>query len=278
MRLRDSLFLADIRPLLMPGGGRNAAAARARPPYFSVENPPLADWELGLRVGGTEFLRMRTPVFEGTGSARFDLAGTLREPRAVGEFWVERGNILFPFATFAVQEGAVRLRASDPYAPALDFRATGRRLGYDLRLELGGTADAPQLQLASSPPLEAETVLLMVTAGAAPAQGSGAASGTQRLAAVGAYVGRDLLRTLGLAGTDEERLTLSSGEKVSRAGRETYGFEFKLNEDWALTGEYDEFDAYNVGVKRRFGPEAGEAADAAGKTDTDAKKEGADGR
>ena len=260
VRLRESLFLADIRSFVVPSGGRGAAAALARPPYFSVENPPLADWELALRVGGRAFLRLRTPVFEGVGSARFDLTGTLREPRAVGEFWVERGNILFPFASFAVREGAVRLRASDPYTPALDFHATARRLGYDLRLELDGTADAPQLQLTSSPPLEAETVLLMVTAGAAPGQGTGAASGTRRFAAVGAYVGRDLLRSLGVGGTDEERLTLSSGEKVSRAGRETYGFEFKLNDWWALTGEYDEFDAYNVGVKRRFGPGVREEA------------------
>ena len=43
--------------------------------------------------------------------------------------------------------------------------------------------------------------------------------------------------------------------------RETYGFEFKLNDWWALTGEYDEFDAYNVGVKRRFGPGVGPEAD-----------------
>jgi Uncharacterized protein conserved in bacteria len=273
VRLRDSLFLADIRPLLAPIGGRGAAAAaRARPPFFSVEEPPLADWELGLRVGGLDFLRLRTPVFEGVGSARFDLTGTLREPRAIGEFWVERGNILFPFATFAVQEGAVRLRASDPYTPALEFRATGRRLGYDLRLEIGGTAESPRLQLTSSPPLEAETVLLMVTAGTAPSQGTGAASRTQRLAAVGAYVGRDLLRTLGIAGADEERLTMSSGEKVSRAGRETYGLEFKLNERWSLTGEYDEFDAYNVGVKRRFGPGVkAEAEDKAEKGAEDAR-------
>ncbi len=250
VRLRDSLFLLDIRPLIAGRGGGGGGAER-RPPYFSVETPPLADWELGLRVGGVEFLRMRTPVFEGTGSARFDLSGTLREPRAVGEFWVERGNILFPFATFAVQEGAVRLRASDPYTPVLDFRAEGRRLGYDLRLELNGTADNPQLQLTSSPPLEAETALLMVTAGTSPVEGRGA-SGTQRLAAVGAYLGRDVLRSLGFGGTDEERLVITSGENVSRQGRETYGFEFRLNNKWALTGEYDEFDAYNVGVRRRF--------------------------
>jgi translocation and assembly module TamB len=249
--LRDSLFLVDIRPLITPRGGGGGGGAERRPPYFSVETPPLADWELGLRVGGVEFLRMRTPVFEGTGSARFDLAGTLREPRAVGEFWIERGNILFPFATFAVQEGAVRLRASDPYTPVLDFRAEGRRLGYDLRLELNGTADNPQLQLTSSPPLEADTVLLMVTAGVSPVEGRGA-SATQRLAAVGAYLGRDVLRTLGLGSSEEERLVITSGENVSRQGRETYGFEFRLTPKWALTGEYDEFDAYNVGLQRRF--------------------------
>jgi translocation and assembly module TamB len=106
--------------------------------------------------------------------------------------------------------------------------------------------------------LEAETLLLMVTAGAAPSEGRGSASAAQRLAAVGAYVGRDLLRTLGLGGADEERLTFSGGEKVSRQGRETYGFEFKLDERWSLTGEYDEFDAYNAGLKRRLRPEPAE--------------------
>ena len=253
VRLRDSLFLADIRPLIASSGG-SASAARARPPYFSVETKPLAEWELAVRVGGERFLRLRTPVFNGVVSADFDLSGTLREPRAAGEARVDSGVILFPFASFAVQEGTVRLRRADPFSPALDFRASGRRLGYDLRLELGGTVDAPQLQLFSSPPLEAENLLLMVTAGAAPVEGRGAASAASRLAAMGAYVGRDLLRTAGLGGSDEERLSLSSGEKVSRQGRETYGFDYRLDDVWSLTGEYDEFDAYNVGVKRRLGP------------------------
>jgi translocation and assembly module TamB len=261
VRLRDSLFLADVRPLIARRGGGGPEVPRARPPYFSVDTAPLADWELALRVGGERFLRVRMPVFEGLGSARFDLSGTMREPRAVGEFRVERGNILFPFASFAVQEGTVRLREADPYTAALDFRATGRRLGYDLRLELEGTVDEPRLQIYSSPPLDAERVLLMVTAGQSPTQGVGGSSGTQRLAAVGAYVGRDFLRTLGFAGTDEERLTISSGEKVSRQGRETYGFDLRLNERWSLTGEYDEFDSYNIGVRRRWGPEAPDAGE-----------------
>ncbi|MEY4489730.1 MAG: hypothetical protein RIQ79_2238, partial [Verrucomicrobiota bacterium] len=255
VRLRDSLFLADIRPLIA-SSRESAATVQARPPYFSVETPPLTDWELGLRVVGDGFLRMRTPVFEGVGSALFELSGTLFEPRATGEFWVERGNILFPFASFAVQEGALRLRTTDPYTPVLSFRATARRLGYDLRLELNGTVDAPQLQISSSPPLSAENLMLMVTTGKGPTEDRGSASSTQRLAAVGAYMGRDMLRSLGVGGIDDERFSMSSGEKVSRQGRETYGFEFKLDERWSLTGEYDEFDAYNAGLKRRFGASA----------------------
>lgn len=200
---------------------------------------------------GDRFVRVRTPVFEGRGSAAFALEGTLREPRVSGEFTVDPGRILFPFASFAVQEGAVRISRSDPYTARLDFRASGRRLGYDLRLEIDGTAEAPQLRLFSTPALDAETLLLMITAGVAPTEGQTAGAG-QRLAAVGAYVGRDLLRTFGVAGADEERLTIRAGDQVSRAGRETYGFDFRLTDKWSVVGDYDEFDAYNMGVRRRF--------------------------
>ncbi|MBC8009847.1 MAG: translocation/assembly module TamB domain-containing protein, partial [Burkholderiales bacterium] len=253
VRMRDSLFLADIRPLIAAtsGGGGSAAAARARPPYFSVDTEPLGGWALGVTVRGDEFLRLRTPVFEGVGSTRFSLTGTLRDPRVEGEFVIDEGRILFPFASFTVQDGAVRILRNDPFTPRLDFRAQGRRLGYDLRLELTGTAEAPQLQLFSTPALDAEALLLMVTAGVSPEQDQ-TSRASQRLAAVGAYVSRDLLRTLGLASTDEERLSIQAGEQVSRAGRETYGFDFRLDERWSLVGDYDEFDAYNMGVKWRI--------------------------
>jgi translocation and assembly module TamB len=48
-----------------------------------------------------------------------------------------------------------------------------------------------------------------------------------------------------------DRLMFSSGEHVSRQGRETYSIEYRLNNRWSLTGEYDEFDDYNAGVKWR---------------------------
>lgn len=168
-----------------------------------------------------------------------------------GEFQINEGNILFPFATLAVREGTVRILHTDPYTPRLDFRAHGRRLGHDLGLELTGTPEAPQMRLFSTPALDAETLLLMVTAGIAPSRDQ-TARGAQRLAAVGAYVGRDFFRIFGLGGSDEERLSIRTGEQVSRAGRETYGFDFRLDDRWSLVADYDEFDAYNMALKRRF--------------------------
>ncbi|MCU0792519.1 MAG: hypothetical protein MUE42_06645, partial [Opitutaceae bacterium] len=59
------------------------------------------------------------------------------------------------------------------------------------------------------------------------------------------------------------------GERVSRQGRETYGFEFKLNDKWSLAGEYDEFDAYNAGLRRKLSGRP-PVAEAPAQTETEA--------
>jgi translocation and assembly module TamB len=98
--------------------------------------------------------------------------------------------------------------------------------------------------------------LLMVMTGQPPATQSTATTANplasangQRLALLGAYLGRGLFADLGLGG--EDRLEISSGEQISDQGRETYEFEYKLDDRWSLTGEYDRFDSYNAGVKWR---------------------------
>ncbi len=250
-RLRDSLFLADIRALIPSGGPRGPAR---RPPYFSVTYAPLDRWELNVSIRGEDALKVRTTLFDGLGSARLRLGGTLGEPRLTGEVTVDEGRVKFPFATFRVQEGRVTLTEADPYSPRLRVNAASRRLDHDLRMELSGTLDAPVLQFHSSPPLDSEAVLLMVMAGTPPTENGGQKTSAQRMARLGAYLGGDVLRNVVGLETDGERLLITSGEKVSRQGRETYGFEYRLNPRWSLVGEYDEFDDYNAGVKWRITP------------------------
>jgi translocation and assembly module TamB len=246
--LRDCLVLSDLADVL-PTGLRGV---RRQPPYFSVEAVPFSRWPLAVEIRGPAAIRLRTPFFTGTASAHFNLGGTLGEPRAVGEVTVEDGRIFFPFATFTVQNGVLRLRTADPFHPDLQVNAISRRHNYELRLEATGAPEAPVLVFSSNPPLGAGDVLLMVMAGQIPANEATGTPGTGglRLTQLGAYLGQGIYR--GLGGSGENRLEIVSGERVSRQGRETYEVVYKLGEKWSLVGEYDEFDSYNGGVKWRI--------------------------
>jgi len=248
VRLRDSLFLSDVRSFLPKGGG---ASPLRRPPYFSVEATPVNTWALAVDVTGEEFLRLRTPVFTGVASARFRLAGTLGEPRAIGEITIDEGMVRMPFASFEVTQGSVRLTEADPFEPAVYLRASGRRYGYDLTMEIDGNASQPSVVFTSSPALDSEQVLFMVMTGTAPSNEI-AKPAAKRAANIGIYLSQSLLGSLGASAADADRLSVSTGEKISQDGEETLDIEYKLSDRWTLTWEKNEFDEYNAGVKWRL--------------------------
>jgi translocation and assembly module TamB len=246
--LRDSLFLADIRALWpdTPGGG-----PASRPPFFSIDAPPFDDWRLDINVRGDRFLRLRTTLATGRLSANFQLGGTLGEPRSVGEITMSEGRVLFPFANFSVGTGRVRITQANPFTPSLDFRATTNTLGHDLTMSLTGAPDDPRLVFSSSPPLSSADILLLVMTGQSPDDGF-AYTDQQRAFRLGTYLGQGILEQLLGLDMGEERLSLTSGDKVTRQGRETYKLEYKIDKRWTAVGEYDEFDDYNIGLKWRF--------------------------
>lgn len=246
VRLRDSLFLSDVRALL-PGGARTKAR---NPPYFAVEVSPYDAWRIDVTVTGEKFLKLRTALFNGVASAKFVVSGTLGDPAMRGEATIDEGAVKLPFATFAVQEGRVSLAPEQGIEPQVSFVGTVRRLNYDLRMEATGAASAPTLVFSSSPPLESGQVLLMVMAGESP-RDEVTFSDRQRMTRLGTFLGQSLLASVSGESEAGERLSLSTGEKVSRQGRETYGFEYRLGNRWSLVGEYDEFDDFNAGLKWR---------------------------
>jgi translocation and assembly module TamB len=258
--VRDCLVLANLNlRTLLPGGRRGITL---QPPYFAVPVEPFRRWPLAVEIRAPGVVRVRTTVYNGVASGLFQLGGTLGEPRAVGQLTVDQGQVLFPFATFKVQQGAVRLREADPFHAEISLNATSQRRDYQMKLEMTGQLPTPNVTITSTPALEAADVLLMVMTGQAPPSVSETAtvspttnSSAQRFALLGAYLSRGLFQDLGFSG--EDRLEISAGEHISRQGRETYEFEYKLGERWSLTAEYDEFDAYNAGLKWRVFTEEG---------------------
>lgn len=248
VKLRDSLFLSDVRSFLPKGGGTSPSR---RPPYFAIDTAPVNSWGLAIEVEGNEFMRLRTPVFAGVASAHFRLGGTLGEPRAIGEISLDEGKVRMPFASFSVTQGSVRLTEANPYEPEIYLRGTGRRYGYDLTMEIEGQATQPNVVFMSSPALDSEQVLLMVMTGAAPSNEVNK-SATQRVANIGYFLGSSLLGSLSADAGDPDRLTIASGENVSGNGEETYDIEYKLTDRWTVTAEKNEFAEWNFGAKWRI--------------------------
>jgi translocation and assembly module TamB len=73
----------------------------------------------------------------------------------------------------------------------------------------------------------------------------------QRLTAIGTYLGQSLFENFGGDSGSGDRLAITSGERISTEGKETYTIEYRLNDRFSIVGEYDEYDDYNAGVKWR---------------------------
>ncbi|HEX2862905.1 MAG TPA: translocation/assembly module TamB domain-containing protein, partial [Lacunisphaera sp.] len=215
INVRDCLLLANVNLRnLLPSGRRDISR---NPPYFSVAAEPFNRWPLAVTLRAANTVRLRTTVYNGVASASFQLGGTLGEPRAVGEVTMDEGQVLFPFATFTVQQGTVRLRESDPYHAVVSLNAVSQRRNHQLRLEMTGELPAPNVVLSSTPAMEPADVLLMVMTGQPPPGDTVASTAAgPRLAMLGAYLGRGLFQDLGFGG--EDRLEITAGERVSRDG------------------------------------------------------------
>ena len=244
VQLRDSVLLQDIATLVP---GRVASPSR-RPPYFSIEQDPLDEWLLDVRVRGVDFMRVRSPFFIGRVSANFHVTGTLEEPMALGEAAITSGRIIFPFATLGVTQAIVSLTSAQPYLPHVFAVAKGRAFGYDITMQVEGPADEPVIEFSSVPPLTSEEIVLLLTTGQIPRSDFGFSS-EERASRLALFLGKSLWQKLNPGEGGEERLTIRSGEDVSEEGKQTYSVEYKLTDDWSLVGEYDRFGAVNAGVQ-----------------------------
>ncbi|MEM9159229.1 MAG: translocation/assembly module TamB domain-containing protein [Verrucomicrobiota bacterium] len=249
IQLDEGLFALDLSALTA-GGGASGRSAESRPPYFSVDVEPLDDWRLNIAVKGEAFKRVETPAVVGILSTDMVLGGRLGEPLLRGRTFFEEGTLVFPFANFEIDHGEVVFPIDDPYSPKIQMLGRSRRFGYDLGVEISGDAFDPLVRFSSSPALTSEQILLMVMAGENP-EGVVKYSASQRASKLGSFFSKGLLSSGGSGGGLGSRLSISSGENLSEQGKETLEVEVLISERVQLLGEYDEYDAWNAGVRWR---------------------------
>jgi autotransporter translocation and assembly factor TamB len=246
--LRNSVVMLDVRDLV---GLRNPERPEQRPPYFSVDSELLRDWGLDVRVHGSKFARVLSPAFRGTVSGDVRLLGTLGQPRVLGEGVVDKGQVVFPFGQLRVREGRIRFTEANPHRPQVRATAEGVNFGYAVTMDLDGTLDDPRIRMTTVPPMNTRAALQMLTAGTLP-RGEYSFSGAARAQKVGAYLANDFVANLFGDPSEEPRLSVQSGQRVTAGGRLTYGVEYRLSERWSLVGEYDRWGQFNGGVRWRL--------------------------
>lgn len=233
LQLRSSTMLVDFDPL----SPRVEGGPQAKPPYFSITEPGLADWRLDVTVAGDSFMRVRSPYFKTQLSANFKLSGTLEEPLLIGSARVLDAEFRFPGAKMRVSRGEAFIVRERPNEVQLNLTGIARRSSYVITMDVSETLSAPQIQFQSTPSLSNAAILRLLATGSASGGGVGA---------VGIYLGQGMLGAGGMEDSLSDRLSVDIGEETTSTGRSTVDVKYDLSENTYLEGEYDKYNAYNL--------------------------------
>ena len=237
LRLRNSTYLISFDPFapnIQSGPG-------TRPPYFSVDEEPFADWRCDLTIEGQDFLRVRSSIFSTELSANLRLTRTLGNPLLLGSVRASSGRVRFPGMGMRIESAEAFITPDRPNLLQIEADAVGQNRLYVVTMNVSGSTDNPQIQFSSTPSLSNAQIIRLLATGSLEGGGAGA---------IGLYLGQALLGP----GTGEEtladRLTVEIGQEVTENGRSTVEVTYRLNDRWSIEGEYDRYDTYNLNLVR----------------------------
>ncbi len=233
--LQSSTLLIEFDPL----ASSTELGPGIKPPFFSIEQEPVKNWLFDITIFGETFMRVRSPYFRTQLSANFHLGGSFQEPELFGNIQTSSGEILFPGMKMRIDKGEVFIESSSLDTVQLNFTGTGQSASHVVTMEVSNTIDDPYIQFQSSPELPNTSIARLLATGT---------TGRGNVSSVGLYLGKGFLGAGSVNETLMDRLTIDFGKERSRSGRQTFSALFELDKDWSLSGEYNQYDAYNMNL------------------------------
>ena len=187
------------------------------------------------------------------------LRGTGAEPHLEGAVSSQSGVLRLPALALDLERVVVNFRPQDPRHPLIEATATGRRHGIDITARAEGPLDRVEILVNSSPPLTQQELYVLVTTGVMP--DTLRRQGLQgRATMVGGYLAQEIVDFyFGSDSTERgptlvDRFHFYSGQEISRNGVESLTVDFDLVQDetFALRGERDIYEDYNMGLVWRL--------------------------
>jgi translocation and assembly module TamB len=248
---------------LLPDPRLEGGTALARVGPLSI-GPPLGE-RLRFRVDVVtqKPAIVRTHVFDADLDAALKLIGPGNALQLQGAVNARSGMLRFPGSSMRLQTARVMFDPRHPDLPELVVNASGRRYGFETRLQAKGRPGDIEVEMSSVPPLSAREVMVLITTGVPPDRLANRET-RANVGLVGSYVLTELIGSFfaseSLEGDEAfaERFTFEFGAEVSRHGKETWSVEYDLShlglENFAARVEQDIYEDQSINLiyKMRF--------------------------
>jgi len=150
-QLRDNIFSQEfMKGLSAPAGASTA-------------------WKEGINVAlhctTRSPIRIKTSFIEAEAAARLTITGELARPTVGGTIYLSQGVLLFPYKPLYIKQGTVALDPHHADEPLLDLIAENTIKGYDVQLQIQGSAKKPTISFTSVPALPEEQIIGLLWGG-----------------------------------------------------------------------------------------------------------------
>ncbi|MBE7218027.1 MAG: translocation/assembly module TamB, partial [Caulobacteraceae bacterium] len=147
-----------------------ALAADAKAGGKAAASGPPSVWKLNVKVHAPAHIFVTGMGLEAEWSSDLTVTGDAAHPTVVGDIKLVRGTFSFAGRQLTLSNGTIHLNGSSPPDPELDLAASTTVEGVTATINIGGTAQHPQITFSSQPVLPQDEVLSRLLFGSSVTQ------------------------------------------------------------------------------------------------------------
>ncbi|HVR75964.1 MAG TPA: translocation/assembly module TamB domain-containing protein, partial [Planctomycetota bacterium] len=126
---------------------------------------PFDRLRFDIKVTSDRAIWVRNNMIMTRASADLKLGGTGLEPMLTGTITTDEGRVRFATASLNISTSLIEFLPADPLNPRLQIALHAEVRGYSIFVSITCSLEEPEVLLDSSPPLEREKVLVLITTG-----------------------------------------------------------------------------------------------------------------
>ncbi len=256
VEIRDVLY---SQPIELFSLGKPAATPEDHFQLFRLDFAGADSVALDIRAAADGTINIDNNLYNGELSADIGISGTASLPLIEGRVFGDEGRMTLPTALLRIQQLEMVFPEDATLAPQIYVKAAADVQGYDMSVIVDGQIPSVEVSVASSPPLETDEALLLLTTGlnAGDLSFQGNADGT--LTAAGAVLGRTIINQISDSLSAEntpffERLdfTIDQDDSGSPFGALQVEYQLSKDERWFLLFERQAEEDYTIRLAWRI--------------------------